>query len=43
MSTEESKAGEHRFYEEMLHRHNLDAIDELVTPISRSLGCYESH
>ena len=32
MSTEENKAAERRFYEEVWHKRNLAAIDELVAP-----------
>ncbi len=32
MSTEENKAAERRFYEEVWNKHHLGAVDELVAP-----------
>ncbi len=32
MSTEENKAAERRFYEEVWNKHNLGTVDELVAP-----------
>ncbi|HEV8194651.1 MAG TPA: nuclear transport factor 2 family protein, partial [Ktedonobacterales bacterium] len=32
MSTEENKAAERRWYEEVWGKHNLDVVDELVAP-----------
>ena len=32
MSTEENKAAERRFYEEVWNKHNPDTVDELVAP-----------